>query len=484
MNNIRKPQKVILWGAGDFAREYMKYLQDVAIDVSACTDTYHYGSSFCGHDVLSPEQLKTFAQNNPKVPIIPTGGQPNNYIRFIDICAGITNRWKIKNKILHPCFLADHLDLDYSGKVFVIGFGGSGNMLLREILMNLLPGVIPRTEMTTEEIFERLAFSNLADVRSILNNFLYIDGMGISSIGLWSLAGNDLFYAATGIDGNVDIKGIKTKLYLQNMTVQRSHEPLSEFLLHKLYKHHYKIFVPIRNPLDILYARAYKINQDFYYRLMAEDPGLAQDLRKSDTPVREQWGQARLQSKEWFEMKALEMKQYLESYLNICDQVFTVKYEDVIEKPIDTINNICTHLSLERSEKDNLELWKKIGFKSLAKSGAQPGHLFHPGSNVWKIGFTWQNLQILRDLGFESILSELGYVIDWNVPNNLANKNHVDNRLRPYIDLHVQESLPIKVGPLPGGVSVSGNSIRLIESFMKLASSNFFQQIAGSAAYE
>ncbi|MBF0118030.1 MAG: sulfotransferase domain-containing protein [Desulfobacterales bacterium] len=460
-----KPDSVILWGIGDFAKEYVYYLNEASIKLAACVDINHHGEKFRDIEILSPEEFCKNRVSFTDFPIIPTGRNKDNVSEFYNQCSEIINHYGIKDfKILHPSFLADFIDMNYQKKPVVIGFPGVGNQLFRAILTNLYqkPSI---SHNSKEQLFDKLAREHIYELKRTLDQafFIYMDDN-------WSIAYptsiTTIYYSTTAKDGMITIDGLQAKPFLSLERIYQTHEVLNEEVVNHFKRFNNLIFFMIRHPLDILVSVAFKLT------LFQEDridklfyPELANDLYKSDSILREQWGLSRLNKIDWFEPIAITLRDYLINYLNVKQNVFTVRYEGLTTDPIENIFQICCQLNIDKSRNEIEMLWKKLGFKPIKKGG----HYFRPGYGKWRLYFTKNHLDVLKKLGYDELLNELNYDVDWD--HNILNPPAIvspDKRLASCMrEVNDVKTLELKTPFFPFSLEIRGKSSSMIEAAVR-----------------
>ncbi|MDP6926423.1 MAG: sulfotransferase domain-containing protein, partial [Rhodospirillales bacterium] len=141
-----------------------------------------------------------------------------------------------------------------------------------------------------------------------------------------------------------------------------------------------KLILAVRNPLDIILSNSNKINFG--------DPA----------PV--------ISNLPWFESLSENIRNYYLRYMQILDEFFVMKYEDLMEDPSKEIGRLAGFLDMPLDAAAIHSLWQQWGNKKIGEGG---GHFWQPGAGKWRRYFTADHLAILRKLGYESLLDEYGY---------------------------------------------------------------------------
>ncbi len=466
-----KPQRVILWGIESFTSNYMECLHDADFEVTALADN-NGGTQFCDLEVLKPSQVKNILLKDPDTVIIPFSGTADNSSHFNKICATIINHWALTDTtVLHPCFILEHLTIDREEKICTAGFDGADNRVLFNTMRDLVP-LKSGTKDYRGFFLDALAADHLNNIKEIINGWLCASAMQMASMGEFAVThDNSVYYCATGDDGFVEIFGIKSLPHILSDPVHQCYELLTPAMINKLEKFNYITFVMLRNPLDIIVSKALKTDM---YDVMMSDHGKP-GVKKSDIPFITQCGRARLNDDEWFNKTASDIKEYFETYLKIKDHVNSVKYEDLIHlKHIaaESIWNALREWGITSS--DILEKLNRIG------EGNHSEKLFR-GIGIWKKYLTGRHFELLLQHGYDNLLNNLNYAVDWHGKGGLhSHEISVDNELNSFLN---RKKTFINI-EIPGGIIVSGNSIAMQKPLFHLFSSPFFNTILHSSHYD
>lgn len=473
-----KPNSVVLWGDGDFALQYEKYLAEAGIEIAAWVQDKVCKGSVDDAKVYTPEAFVKVSKRFRSIPIIPVGrDSESDKSQFKEACLDIANRYRLSDMtVLHPAFLLDHVGLTYSNKVAIFGFEGTGNTVLNKLLQRIL-AELPTTHGEKEVLFEKLALEHWDLLRSTLENLLFAEGMKPYRFP----------NIAMGEDGFIRIYGL-VKLYLAHKTCL-THEVISDALLKDFECFNYTIFMPIRNPLDAIVSSAFKsyINPYAHYKnSMALDLDISEALNLSDSPVREQWGLHHLHDLDWFTHIVKEQKKYYEAYFPLKDRLVAVKYEDLLAEPLSVLSMVCEKLGSSFTHDEISALWGELGMKPLPNN--PKGHCFKPGKDKWLKYLTKKHLDILRQHGYEDLLHRLGYQFDPDGFGADFQPPATEARLSEYIRRTYQswDSVQIKTHNLPSGLTVIGNSPALLNGLFRalMSPSKYTQFVLGSADYD
>jgi len=453
-SNTGKPQEVILWGANDFTLAYMDLLKQANIEVRFCVDARRAGERLSEIDIMPLEQLESAATRDAEIPII--------YAQYdVDTAFwnGIDNgRRYFQNgtRLTHPVFIAKYLQLDYTGRVFAFGFPGSGNVLMLRILREIQPSIDEQRGVgEKEERITRLAQEYDTDLRAILESTFQAAGSGPANQGVCH---KDLVNIKFNFhEGSwIDIYSVPSSFYLSR-GLHSSHEPLDNDVFDLYTEMNYQIFCALRNPLDILVSVAAKVSRD----------GAA------GKPAPPRRPQRILSDLDWFTEMASTLQKYYQKILNRQNRICVIRYEELIEKPNETIRNIAVSLGLDPAEVDAEGIWKKVGFRPLAAN-----HLWRPGTGKWREFLSRGHFDILTNLGYRNLMRNLGYDCGWGFDskryNPIENGEIGDHSRVSRTDIGYKYAVGkeisffdpgVTIDQLPRNLTVASNNTSLIQYF-------------------
>jgi hypothetical protein len=102
-------------------------------------------------------------------------------------------------------------------------------------------------------------------------------------------------------------------------------------------------------------------------------------------------------------------EKYFEEFLPIRSRYHVMRWEDLIERPADTICRIAAHAGLGIESEHASEIWRRIDHVNL--TGAHK-HNYRRGKGIvgdWKNWMTNRHLEIIRDHGLEKTMLAFGY---------------------------------------------------------------------------
>ncbi len=163
-------------------------------------------------------------------------------------------------------------------------------------------------------------------------------------------------------------------------------------------------FASMRNPFGTLYSVAHSINAITGEYINRHLGGREADLRVK-------FAKFRLSDIELVDGLVKHLISYLKEFSAVKNHFHTVKWEDIIQKPAETIHGIAVARGVDMDKTAAQAIWDKIGYKNLT---GDHGYNFKKdrtkGSvDDWKNYLTNQHLELFRDHGVEEFLEAFGY---------------------------------------------------------------------------
>lgn len=378
-NNLsQKPSKVILWGAGELARQYIPYLNEAEIKVEKCVDFKLHGTTLEENiPIISPQEYADDFDSVRAIPVVITEIEEKGEDKFKEHLDYLSTHPQINRKILHPGFIADYIKLNHSGRIYCLGFMGAGNVLLQNILIEIL-NKYSRIYSPKEQLIGYFAHNYISGLRTVVKDFLIGDELQEPTIGTFQEESCFVQLSGNRYLKYMHLSGIITKNYLyEDMT--GSHATISQDFLNILLQRNYTVFLAVRNPLDIIVSFASKYSSPKYVEFL-------------------------INNLDWFYSAAKIIKEYYKNYCDSFKEIRLIKYEDVIFNSLKTIKGIAEILKVNMTESEVASIWEKVGFKDLGVR-----HLWRPGAGKWKEYFTKAHIDILKSLEYENFLGDLRY---------------------------------------------------------------------------
>lgn len=162
-------------------------------------------------------------------------------------------------------------------------------------------------------------------------------------------------------------------------------------------------FASIRNPMGTLNSALFTINA-----ITSEYIGkYMNDFDEED--LREKMALYKSTDLSMFEGLVKWLKGYMDEFIEVQANYNIVSWEDIISKPVDTIEHIANLLDIKIPNKDAQIIWNKLDHKNLLQ---HHNFNYRKGGGVigeWKNRFTNHHLKILEEYGFNRYLKMFGY---------------------------------------------------------------------------
>lgn len=315
--------------------------------------------------------------SHPEFPILIGSTTSGNAPLFQDAVSALYEQFGLEADPLHFSALLNFGAVDLSGIQRVVGYPGSGNTIIETLRLKIheLAGVGRPVEpeaailIDCAEIYQKT-------VRSLIKGifpeprYTHLPEKHIASSGY-------LYMVSNGPD-------ILEIIYRNPMHISSTTQLLHQFFSYdelEFYKScRIKLLLAVRNPLDVILSNSNKINFG------------------NPAPV--------ISNLPWFESLSENIRNYYLRYMQILDEFFVMKYEDLMGNPSKEIDRLAGFLDMSLDDATIGGLWQQWGNKKIGEGG---GHFWQPGAGKWRRYFTKDHLSILRRLGYESLLGDFGY---------------------------------------------------------------------------
>ena len=163
-------------------------------------------------------------------------------------------------------------------------------------------------------------------------------------------------------------------------------------------------FASVRSPIGIINSSLFSINalaSEYIQRHV--DPGDDNDEMRQDLAL------FKFTNLDFFSGIVRHYKNYFEEFLPVAGRYHVMRWEDLIDRPADTICRIAAHAGLAIEPEHATEIWRRIDHVNL--TGAHK-HNFRHGKGLvgdWKNWMTNRHLEIIRDHGLETTMLAFGY---------------------------------------------------------------------------
>ena len=189
---------------------------------------------------------------------------------------------------------------------------------------------------------------------------------------------------------------------LEHDAVLHSHSSPALWLEQPYYARSLK-FTSIRNPIGIINSASFSLNamaSEYIQRFMPND---------DEDFIRERMGLYKLTDLDVVRGLAQFLKTYLDEYLSVRDGYFVMRWEDLIERPVQTIRKIASALDVPCSNAQAEAIWKPMDHINLLQFHK---HNYRKGKGIvgdWKNSLINEHMEIFRAYDFDRYLTELGY---------------------------------------------------------------------------
>lgn len=303
-------------------------------------------------------------------------------------------------KIIHPIALMNQkLSLDFSNQYIVTGCNRSGTTLLFRAITSVLGYEVPKSLGACEQLIQSFANHYFTTLNDKLATICADVGASFSKFGVTKFGTIDYHCAGEGTFGFLG--AVSCKRYFFDR-VHKCYPINLNTLLPEIERLKLNHFVSIRNPLDILVSNAFEYEYIFY-TVFADEVADCHD-----DELRREYGKALLNDYNWFEMLAIYVQECIAASLNAPLKPFFIKYESLVDSPEKTIKNISQLMNVPLSTVQIKKIWDEIGFKPLVK---YKSHMFMPEKREkWKYFLNKRHIDILIKLGYENLMTALGYL--------------------------------------------------------------------------
>lgn len=166
----------------------------------------------------------------------------------------------------------------------------------------------------------------------------------------------------------------------------------------------YPKFASVRNPIGILNSSCFSINaltSDYIQRFIPPED--------DNDQLRQDLAEYKLTDLAFFQGLIRFLLKYFEEFMAVRDRYHVMRWEDLIERPVPTIQAVGRGLQLEVSEATAARIWTSLDHLNLTGSHK---HNFRRGKGKvgdWRNTLVNEHLAAVREAGFGPILAELGY---------------------------------------------------------------------------
>ena len=190
---------------------------------------------------------------------------------------------------------------------------------------------------------------------------------------------------------------------LEYHDITHSHVDPPLWLEQAEYQNHTMI-TSVRNPIGIINSSSFSLNaMASEYIQMFNEQNISQDF------IRQRHGLFKLSDLNFIQGLGVFLKKYLDQFLSVRDQYITMRWEELIESPGRAISEFSERIGLPVTIEQGDAIWKPMDHQNTLQYHK---HNFRRGKGIvgdWKNSLVNEHFEVLRDLGFNDYLEELGY---------------------------------------------------------------------------
>lgn len=173
------------------------------------------------------------------------------------------------------------------------------------------------------------------------------------------------------------------------------------------YYSNYRKFTSIRNPIAIINSYCFAINSITSEYIQRFCPNA------DEIQIRQKIALYKMTDLNFFSSFINFLTSYFENFIPVKDEYVSIKWEDLIARPVTTIQYLAEHLERPISSEIAEEIWQFLGHRNLSRSH-QYNYRYnhHKDSRIignWKKGLVNEHLELLEQSNFNHYLTALGY---------------------------------------------------------------------------
>ena len=247
------------------------------------------------------------------------------------------------------------------------------------------------------------------DERGLTDDLLYNDNFRLMVGGpKWLKDGRGdvaCFRKYIGIRGKGDFTLITShpREVLDYYDIVHSHVGPEDWSAHPAYQD-YRLFASIRNPAGALASACFSINalsSEYIQRFLPPD--------YDDDSMRQQLALYKLSDLNFFEALLGPFRAYLEAFSRCAERYHVMRWEDLIQRPAETIGDIAEAMGVALPAGEAAEIWRRLDHVNL--TGAHK-HNYRRGHGIvggWRRWLTNAHLGMIRDYGLDALAAQYGY---------------------------------------------------------------------------
>jgi hypothetical protein len=302
-------------------------------------------------------------------------------------------------QIINPAILSDFVDIDLSDRAIAFGYPGSGNLPYQAIMMKILKRK-REVYLSNDEFFSWCSGFHVYLDGLIKNLFNEIQcpsvDIGYSRPGALNVAAT-WTEKETGQLVFLFLDDIPSKVFL-GTPLYGTHIVPDKAMAEHYQRKGCRIFFCVRHPLDILVSLAAKSPIEHFEQLSKSTGASIAEVRKSFVV-------SQLSDPVWIDQTSKMLYAYMKNALRVKEHCTVLRYEDLVNRPRETISALFQDLEVDLDEELLDELVDSVGTVDFG----QPGHLFDPREGKWREFFPRESLNIALNNHIGEITEALGY---------------------------------------------------------------------------
>jgi hypothetical protein len=208
-----------------------------------------------------------------------------------------------------------------------------------------------------------------------------------------------------GIRGGGDLSLVTAHPWatLDHDLVVHSHLDPELWLKHPGYAH-YRKFASIRNPIGIINSSIFSLNalaSEYIQKFLPPE--------QDHDELRQNQALYKMTDLNFFAGLVSHLKRYLEVFVKVREGYTVMRWEDLIDYPVSTIQSLGRACGLAVADERADAIWRQLDHRNL--TGAHR-HNYREGFGIvgnWRQWLTNHHLRIIRDMGLGPLIETLGY---------------------------------------------------------------------------
>lgn len=182
-----------------------------------------------------------------------------------------------------------------------------------------------------------------------------------------------------------------------------SHEKPNSWIEHPYYDDYIKI-ATVRNPIGTLNSSCFSINA-----LTSEYIQKTLTPEEDNDELRQELAAYKFTDLDFFNGLVVFLKRYCDSFMEIADSFDIMRWEDLIQRPTQTIRMLGRFANIDVDEEIAQRIWAAIDHTNMT---GHHKHNLRKGAGIvggWKSWLTNHHLDIIKEAGFTEFMKRFGY---------------------------------------------------------------------------